>query len=134
MDNEKLVIGGVIIIAALIGIPLLYPMLVDTTARNAAKDKQSMERIQAAVDNYAKINQRYPNTMYDLVPEYLAEVPLSTSRLAFQYNPGTGRVALPDYAAASSSRSAGGRGAGGGGVPPATDAITGLSVSEELNF
>lgn len=134
MDNEKLMIGGVIIIAALIGIPVLYPLLVDTSAKNAAKDKQSLERIQTAVNNYATINRRYPTTLYELVPDYLAEVPLSTSRLVFQYNPNSGRVALPDYAQANAAQNGGGRGGGGGGVSATTDALTGLSVSEELKF
>ena len=133
MDNEKLLIGGIVVIVAVLAIPFVLPLIQDSSARDAAINQQRLETLNNAVQNYAKINQQYPRSLHDLVPDYLAEVPLTVGRQPYQYNPDTGEVTSP-VAPASDEPTRAGRQGGGGGVPPAADAITGLSVSEELNF
>ena len=135
MDNEKLVVGGVILIGLVLAGPFIYPLIVDTTAKNAAIDAQSAERLSKAVNNYARINQQYPPSLHHLVPDYLAEVPLTTANRQFQYDPRTGKVSNPSPAPAQgNTQNAGRRGTGGGGGSLATESMTGLGVSEELNF
>lgn len=135
MDNDKLLYTAGAIILVVIAFPFVYPLFVDTSGQHAAQDKQNMERISNAINNYATINQQYPASLQQLVPEYLAEVPLTSANLQFQYDPSTGQLTNPSLASADGAEQAGGsRSGGGGGISPATDAMTGLSVSEELNF
>lgn len=133
MDNDKLLYTAGAIILVVIAFPFVYPLLVDTSGQHAAQDRQSMERISNAINNYATINQQYPPSLQHLVPEYLAELPLTSTNLQFQYDPSTGQLTNPAPTPAGGAEQAGAP-RSGGGISPATDAMTGLSVSEELNF
>jgi len=137
MEDNKLLIGGIVIIALLIAIPVLGPML-KGSGYDPALDAVRMETINKAVASYARDNNAYPNTLNDMVPKYLAEVPVTSTNKPFEYYPSTGTIINPAAVAAeqqgqTASGPARGNG-GGGGISPATDAMTGLSVSEELNF
>ena len=134
MDNNKLLYAAGAIILVVIAFPFVYPMLVDTSGYNAAQDTQNMERINKAIDNYATLNKQYPPSLHHLVPEYLGEVPLTSTNQQFQYNPASGQLTNPASQPAGGAQQAGGSRSGGGGISPATDAMTGLSVSQELNF
>ena len=134
MDNDKLLIGGIAVIVLVLAMPFVYPMLVDTSGYDAAKDTQNMERIYKAIGNYGAINQQYPPSLHHLVPDYLAEVPLTSTNQQFLYDPRTGQLTNPASTPTQEPQRAGRRGSGSGGIPPATDAMTGLGVAEELNF
>lgn len=138
MDNEKLLIGGIVVIGLVLAAPFIYPLIVDTSAKNAAIDTQNMDRLNKAVDNYARINQQYPPSLHHLVPDYIAEVPLTATNRQFQYSPRTGAITNPAAATATaaSDKSDTGRrrNSGGGGGTVATEALTGVGVSQELNF
>lgn len=134
MDSEKILYWGIAAIVVVLAIPLIYPLLVDNTELDAARDQQRMERLGKAIETYAKINERYPSTLYDLVPEYIAEVPLTTARESFEYDPRTGWVSHPSPADPEDDDGKSRRRASGGGISPATDAMTGVGVSQELNY
>jgi len=137
MDNDKLMYAAIAIVLVVIAFPFIYPMIVDTSGYNAAQDTQNMERIYKAINNYATINQHFPPSLHHLVPEYLGEVPLTSTNLQFQYDPLTGKIVNPSSPTGDGSTQAGRSqrpGRDGGGISPATDAMTGLGVSEELNF
>ena len=137
MEDNKLLIGGIVVIALLIAIPVIGPML-KGSSYDPALDAVRMETINKAVASYARDNNAYPNTLNDMVPKYLAEVPVSSTNAPFEYYPSTGTIINPAAVAAEQAQgktaSSPSRGSGGGGgISPATDAMTGLSVSEELN-
>lgn len=137
MEDNKLLIGGIVVIALLIAIPVIGPML-KGSSYDPALDAVRMETINKAVASYARDNNAYPKDLNAMVPKYLAEVPVSSTNAPFEYYPSTGTIINPAVAAEqaggkTASGPSGGSG-GGGGISPATDAMTGLSVSEELNF
>lgn len=138
MEDNKLLIGGIVVIALLIAIPVIGPML-KGSGYDPALDASRMETINKAVASYARENNAYPRTLDEMVPKYLAEVPLNSTNTPFEYYPSTGTIINPAAVAAEQAQGQtatgpAGRSGGGGGISPATDALTGLSVSEELNF
>jgi len=138
MQDNKLLIGGVVIIALLVAIPVLGPML-RGNPYDPAEDARKMETLNKAISSYVQSNNRPPSSLEAMVPDYLAEVPLNSVNSPFQYDPRTGAVSNPAAAEAAEtaeqSAEGGARGGrGGGGISPATDAMTGLGVSQELNF
>jgi len=132
MDN-KLLIGGIVVIVALLAIPIVGAKL-RGSGYDPAADTQKMDILNRAIANYARTNNQYPPSLHNLVPNFVAEVPLNSLRQQFQYDPRTGTVVNPASPAATPEETAGQRPGRGGGISPATDAMTGLSVSEELNF
>lgn len=134
MEDNRLLIGGLILIAVILAIPVLGPMI-RGNGYDPVADSHKLDTLNKAVASYARAHNQYPPSLHHLVPQYLAEVPLNSTRTQFQYDPGTGTVINPAAAEAAEGKTAGGgQGRGGGGISPATDAMTGLSVSEELNF
>lgn len=139
MDN-KLLIGVGAIIVLVLALPVIGPMLHKKNAYDPTADAQKIAQMDQAVENYARANGQYPPSLHYLVPNYLPEVPLTTTRLQFQYDPQTGRITNPSAPKTPEDEKDAGRrgirsgGGGGGGISPATDAMTGLSASQELNF
>lgn len=135
MENDKLILAIILIVIVVAAFPVVYPMLVDNTAKHAATDAQNLQRIQDAVRNYATLKGQYPASLADLSPEFMAQVPNTTARKPFNYNPRTGQVSnpAPSEADGGSGQNVRARG-GGSGVPASTDAFTGLGVSQELNY
>lgn len=134
MEDNKLLIGGLIIIAAILAVPVLGPKL-RGSGYDPAADTQTMATLNQAIANYARTNNQYPPSLHHLVPNFVAEVPLNSVRQQFQYDPRSGTVVNPSAPKVNAEQTAGsGGGRGGGGISPATDAMTGLSVSQELNF
>ena len=133
MEDNRLLIGGIVIIALLVAIPIVGPMI-RGNGYDAVADSHKIDTLKKAVENYARINQQYPPSLHFLVPEYLEAVPLTSTNLQFQYDPRTGQISNPSAPVPEGTQNAGRQGSGGGGISPATDAMTGLSVSEELNF
>lgn len=134
MQDNKLLIGGIVVIVALLAIPIVGPKL-RGSGYDPAADTQKMDVLNRAIANYARANNQYPPSLHHLVPNFVAEVPLNSVRQQFQYDPRTGTVVNPAAPKLDSEQTAGsGSGRGGGGISPATDAMTGLSVSQELNF
>jgi hypothetical protein len=136
MDDNRLLIGGLIIIALVIAIPVLGPML-RGSGYDPVADSHKLDTLNKAVATYARAHNQYPPSLHHMVPQFLAEVPLNSTNTQFQYDPRTGTVINPAAVAAEAAEgktAGGGQGRGGGGISPATDAMTGLSVSEELKF
>lgn len=134
MDNEKLLIGGVIVILLVLAIPIIGPMVIDTSGYDPVADSQKLDTMNRAIKNYANTNQQYPPTLHYLVPDFLDAVPLTSTNLQFQYDARTGTVTNPSAPPPKPEGPNTIRIGGGGGVSPATDAMTGLSVSQELNY
>lgn len=134
MDNEKLWIGGVIVILLVLAIPIIGPMVIDTSGYDPAADSHKLDLMNRAIKNYASINRQYPPTLHHLVPNFLDAVPLTSTNLQFQYDARTGTVTNPSAPPPKPEGPRTIRVGGGGGVSPATDAMTGLGVSQELNY
>lgn len=138
MEDNKLLIGGIIIIALIVAIPVIGPML-RGSGYDPVADSHKIDTLNKAVAGYARANNQYPASLHNLVPQYLDKVPLNSVHTQFEYDPATGTVINPAAVAAEAaegdgkSKTAGGRKGGGGmGISPATDSMTGLSVSQEL--
>lgn len=134
MEDNKLLIGGIIIIALIVAIPVLGPMI-RGNGYDPVADSHKIDTLNKAVASYARANNQYPPSLHYLVPQYLAEVPLNSVHGQFEYDPRTGTVINPAAAVATEDPKTAGRSpsrGGSGGISPATDAMTGLSVSQEL--
>lgn len=135
MEDNKLLIGGLILIAGFIALPIIAPML-RGNGYDPVADTHKVDALNKAVASYARTFNQYPPTLHHLVPKFLAEVPINSVRQQFQYDPRTGTVINPAAPAPAPPQgktvARGNWGQGGGGVSPATDAMTGLSVSQEL--
>jgi hypothetical protein len=138
MDNEKLLIGGGILIALVIAIPILAPMLSDEGKYDAVADTHTLQQLNDAVTAYGQAHGQYPASLHHLVPEYIDEIPLTSTRLQFAFNARTGLITNPSAPVLvkkdSKKKSGNSRRNRGGGISPATDAMTGLGVSQELNY
>ena len=121
----KIIIGIVVVVAAFPFLPKLLDALKDP---DPAKDAQNLERIQQAVQAYNDAAGRYPASLAALVPDYLDSVPTTYNGKAFTYNPRTSVVGLPVKTSSTARESS------GSGLTPMSDAFTGLSVQNELNF
>ena len=121
----KVTIGIVVVVAAF---PLLPKVLDALKSPDPATDAQNLERIQLAVEAYGDDVGHYPASLAALVPDYLDAVPTTFDGRAFTYNPRTSAVGLPGKTASTPRESP------GSGLTPMGDALTGLSVQNELNF
>jgi len=138
MEDNKLLYGGIAVIVLLLAYPFARPFLFDTSGYDPAQDTQNMERLYKAVEAYARDNRQYPPSLFYLVPKYIDQIPVTSTRQQFDYNPRTGKILNPaTEPAVNNSKSAGrpsSERGGGAGIPPATEALTGLGASQELNF
>lgn len=137
MDNEKLLIGGVIIIALVVAIPIIAPMLSKKDQYDPIVDSHKLQQLNDAVDQYGRQFGQYPPSLHYLVPDYIDEIPVTSTRLQFQYNPATGAITNPSAPAAAAPPSDDQprrRRGGGSGLSPATEGMTGLGAAQELNY
>ncbi len=134
MDNEKLLIGGGILIAFVIAIPILAPMLSSEGKYDAVADTHKLQQLNDAVTAYGQAHGQYPPSLHYLVPDYIDEIPLTSTRLQFAFDPQNGRITNPSAPVLVKKNSKKASTRWGGGVGPATSAMTGLGVSEELNY
>ncbi len=126
MDKKTIsIIVGILIVV--LCVPLLPKLKEIIDPPRPLTDDERIAQIRQALDEYKTTNGRFPTTLDVLVPTHLASVPQNKAGQNFNYNARTGAVINPTQAASSRNR-------GGVGVTPMTDAMTGLSVSEELNF
>ncbi len=121
----KAIIGIVIVVAAF---PLVPTVLDALKSPDPAMDVPNLERIQQAVRAYNDATGHYPASLAALVPAYLDAVPTAHDGRAFAYNPQTSEVGLPGRTASIPRESS------GSGLTPMGEALTGLSVHDELNF
>jgi hypothetical protein len=108
----------------------------------AADDAQKVNQIRSAVARYGQKTGRYPTSLYALVPEYLPELPATSSGQDFVYYPQNGavyhpaqlqlQVAVPPQTTALRPVGpvrAPGVGAGG----PMAEVMTGIAIQNQLN-
>ncbi len=137
MDNEKLLIGGVIVIALVIAIPIIAPMLSKEDQYDPIVDSHKLQELNDAVAQYGQQFGQYPPSLHYLVPDFISEVPVTSTRLQFTYDPATGAVMNPSAPAAAAPPEDANprrRRSGGLGLSPATEGMTGLGASQELKY
>ena len=59
------------------------------------QDQLSRQIIQQSINSYASLNGFFPETLEELVPDYLSEIPKTTDGQAFLYDLNTGGVRHP---------------------------------------
>ena len=130
-STRYFIFGALIIVMLVVGAPIMLNLAKEEP--DYAADSQAQARVQQAVNTYARAAGAYPLSLDTLVPGYLESIPRSSTGKAFPYNYETGQVSLP-YTPPSGEKLTIAP-ASGGGVPGGMgDAITGLSVQNELNF
>lgn len=136
MDSEKLLIGGVILIALIVALPFVKPLFSKTNQYDAVADSHKLKQLSDAVNAYGQKNGQYPPSLFYLAPDYIDVIPLTSTNKEFQYDPTTGTISNPSAPAAMDTglaKDSKSKSRGNGGITPATDAMTGLSVANELN-
>jgi len=136
MDTHKLIIGGAILVVLILAIPMVTPFLGSKSTYDAVADSHKMERLKGAVNAYGRQHGQYPPSLFHLAPDFIEEIPVTSTNLTFTYDPSTGAITNPSapVEVAGPSDGAAGTGGrrGGSGVTPMTDAMTGLGVAQEL--
>ena len=100
-------------------------------------DSHKLQQLNDAVAQYGRQFGQYPPSLHYLVPDFINEIPVTSTRMQFKYNPATGAIINPSAPAAAPSHSDDQprrRMGGGTGLSPATEGMTGLGASQELNF
>jgi len=129
LGPKQFIFGLLIILMLLVGIPVLVNLTKPKPDYDA--DAKAMAELQQAVNAYASRSGQYPLEMVPLVPNYIAEIPKTSIGKDFLYDYRTGQVSTPypPKKGMMTIKPTTGKTPGGMG-----DALTGLSVSNELNF
>lgn len=101
-----------------------------------ATDRQNLEAIGEAIYRYWESTGRYPQTLDDLDPVYMGQVPTMESGALFEYDPVSGAVYFPENAVSSApdpAPSARNRAGGGAGAGPLGEVMTGLAIQNDLS-
>lgn len=116
-----------------------------TSGGSFAEDLKSIQIIRGAIGKYQKDNKRLPPSLQSLAPKYLSEVPKTSTGQDFYYDPATGTVYHPSQVPSQyvtpapqptppqSAAAAPRRPAVVGGGGPLGEAMTGISMQEQLN-
>lgn len=106
-------------------------------ANNALRDRQTIQTILAAIQQFGTATGFYPGTLDELYPRYLREAPRTLDGQQFVYNNQNGEVRLPYSVPTQPGRrpAAPGnrRGGMGGGSGAMGEMVTGMGVSQQLN-
>lgn len=132
--DKRVVIGVVVAVAVLAGLPLAPKLLSRMRGPDFALDAANQERIERAIQAYGQSRGHYPPTLSDLAPAHLDAVPLTSTGKAFAYNAQDGSVRNPDAPAETETapqRAKGGQPIGGAG--PMGETMTGIGIMDELN-
>jgi hypothetical protein len=109
-------------------------MLYEAPLTNTGEsDAQKIREINTAINAYGNATGYYPGDLYQLVPDYLWELPSSDGGRQFHYDPNTGAVTDPDPSPAPQQAGRPAQRGFGGGGSPAVEAMTGLGIAQELN-
>ena len=92
MKNDNLLIGGAAIILVLLAIPIIGPMVLGPKGYDPEIDTPRIAQLNHAVEDYARANGHYPPSLFYLSPDYLKEIPLTSTNLQFEYDARTGRI------------------------------------------
>ena len=139
MDNEKLIIGAIALVAIVLLAPFIHSRFFDQHRYDPVADSHKLEELRDAITAYGQQTGQYPPSLFHLVPDYIDEIPLTSTNQQFEYDPTNGNLVNPGAPiekAPEDDKNArnGGRSRGGSGVSAGTDAITGVGVAQELNY
>lgn len=95
MNNDKLLIGGAVVIVLLIAIPIIGPMVRSPKGYDPVADTHKIDQLNQAIENYARVNGQYPPTLFYLSPKFIKEIPVTSTNLQFEYDPRTGKITNP---------------------------------------
>ncbi len=107
-----------------------------------AQDQEALNKLKVGVLDYWTSKRAYPPSLYALVPEFIDQVPTTSSGQAFVYDPQTARVYHPaelnaraNTPAAPQQQQQPGRRRqrGGAGAGPMGEMMTGIGIQEELS-
>ena len=108
--------------------------LLDSPGGNASlvTDTQRMEQIRKAINQYGTATGYFPPTLDALYPQYLPQLPRTSSGQQFVYNNQNGYLALPTGQTTPQRQMQQRRG-GGAGVGSMGEVMTGVGMQQELN-
>lgn len=107
-----------------------------------AQDQEALNKLKVGVLDYWTSKRAYPPSLYALVPEFIDQVPATSSGQAFVYDPQAARVYHPSELNAQMNspatpqqqqQPARRRQRGGAGAGPMGEMMTGIGIQEELS-
>jgi hypothetical protein len=104
---------------------------VASVAGPSQQDYETIQLIQAAIQQFGTDTGYYPGKLDDLYPNYLASLPRTSAGESFNYNNQTGAVSHPHQAQAAPRPAPQAGAAGGAG--PMGEAMTGIGMSQQLD-
>lgn len=132
MDTKQVLLIIAVIIGLLIVIPLIPKAIRELKGPDPEVDQRNLVVIERAIKEFVKVRGQNPETLDALAPMYIAHgiVPRTADGQSFLYDPYTAAVSIPK-ALPKNIITIGG---GGSGMSPMGDAMTGMSVADEMNY
>jgi hypothetical protein len=133
MDSEYKQVGLilVVIIGIIIVLPLIPKAIRELTGPDPDLDEKNLVQIKIAISEYVKVRGTSPESLDALAPMYIGVVPRTADGRAFLYDPMSATAEIPAPIQQNTGWSPGG---GSAGITPMGDAMTGMSVAEEMNY
>ncbi len=129
METKQIlgIVGGVLIVV--LALPFLPKLLSELKGPDPAMDGKNVTRIERAISEYKTATNYLPASLDALAPVYLDAVPRTYNGKAFLYDAKTGAVTIPAAPPVATARQP-----SGSGLTPMGDAMTGMSVADEMNY
>ena len=131
METKQIFLILIAVVAILIVIPLIPKAIREFKGPDPEADTKNLARIQIGISEFVKVRGQYPESLDVLAPMYMEFVPKTADGRAFLYNPTTATASIP---AAIQQNTGWGAMGGGSGLTPMGDAMTGMSVADEMNY
>lgn len=133
MDTKQILLILAAVVGILIVIPLIPKAIRELQGPDPEIDTKNLAVIQLAIGEFVKVRGQYPDSLDALAPMYIANgvVPKTADGRSFLYDSTTATASIPAPIQKNTAWSPGG---GGSGLTPMGDAMTGMSVAEEMNY
>ncbi len=96
------------------------------------EDQRMMSAIHAAINAYGTATGYYPSTLDTLYPQYLSQMPRTSTGQPFLYNNQNGQVTHPAQQATGRTPAQHVQPVAGGGAGPMGEVMTGIGIQQEL--
>ena len=131
METKQIFLILIAVVAILIVIPLIPQAIREFKGPDPEADTKNLARIQIGISEFVKVRGQYPQSLDVLAPMYMEFIPMTADGRSFLYDPTTATASVP---AALQQNTGWGSAGGSSGLTPMGDAMTGMSVADEMNY